>query len=125
MSDPKKILLIEDDTFLSSLIKARFEKEGIAVVQAFDGEEGVRLLKKEKPNLIILDLIMPNVSGFEVMEHLNLNVDLNQIPLVVLSNLAQDSDIQKAKSLGAREFFIKIRTSVDDVVAKVKELLGN
>ena len=124
MANEKKVLLIEDDTFLSSLIKARLEKEGFGVAQAFDGEEGVQLLKKEKPDLIILDLIMPKVSGFETMEHLNINVDLNQIPLVVLSNLAQDSDIQKAKSLGAKEFFVKIRTSIDDVVAKVKELLG-
>ena len=124
MDSGKKVLLIEDDAFLSSLMKARLEKEGIGVVQAFDGEEGVQMLKKEKPDLIILDLIMPNVSGFEVMEHLNINVDLNKIPLVVLSNLAQDSDIQKAKSLGAREFFIKIRTSIEEVVAKVKELLS-
>ena len=124
MADGKKVLLIEDDAFLSSLMKARLEKEGFGVLQAFDGEEGIEMLKKEKPDLIILDLIMPRVSGFEMMEHLNINVDFNQIPFIVLSNLAQDSDIQKAKSLGAKEFYVKIRTSIDDVVAKVKELLG-
>ena len=124
MNGANKILIIEDDAFISSLVKARLEKEGFEVVQAFDGEEGMRLLKDDKPSLIILDLIMPRVSGFEMMEHLNINVDFNQIPFIVLSNLAQDSDIQKAKSLGAKEFYVKIRTSIDDVVAKVKELLG-
>ncbi|MEK7508210.1 MAG: response regulator [Patescibacteria group bacterium] len=120
----KKILIVEDDTFISSLVKARLEKEGFEVVQAFDGEEGLRLLKAEKPDLIILDLIMPKSSGFELMEQLNINVEFNQIPLMILSNLAQESDIQKAKNLGAREFFIKIRTSIDDVVARAKELMG-
>ena len=120
----KKILIVEDETFISSLVKARLEKEGFEVVQAFDGEEGLRLLKAEKPDLIILDLIMPKSSGFELMEQLNINVEFNQIPLMILSNLAQESDIQKAKNLGAREFFIKIRTSIDDVVARAKELMG-
>ncbi|OGZ53073.1 MAG: hypothetical protein A3B25_03360 [Candidatus Ryanbacteria bacterium RIFCSPLOWO2_01_FULL_48_26] len=124
MNGANKILIIEDDAFISSLVKARLEKEGFEVVQAFDGEEGMRLLKEDKPSLIILDLIMPKASGFETMEQLNLNVEFNKIPLVILSNLAQESDIQKAKSLGAKEFFVKIRTSIDDVVAKVKELLG-
>ena len=67
---------------------------------------------------------MPKSSGFELMEQLNINVEFNQIPLMILSNLAQESDIQKAKNLGAREFFIKIRTSIDDVVARAKELMG-
>ena len=109
MLDGKRILVIEDDTFLSSLIKARLEKEGYFVTQAFDGEEGLQILKKEKHDAIILDLIMPKVSGFEVMEYLSINMDLVQISVIVLSNLAQDSDIQKTKRLGAKEFFVKIR----------------
>ena len=124
MSAGKKVLIIEDDSFLSSLIKARLEKEGLAVIQAFDGEEGLQILRKERPNLIVLDLIMPKVSGFEVMEYISLNVELNQIPVVILSNLAQERDIEKARRLGAKEFFIKIKVSIDDLVAKIKELLN-
>ncbi len=124
MAETKKILLIEDDSFLSSLMKARLEKEGFGVIQAFDGEEGLSAIKKEKPAVIVLDLIMPKVSGFEVMEYISMNVDVSKTPVVVLSNLAQESDFQKAKRLGAREFFVKIRISIDDLVTKIKELVG-
>lgn len=124
MPDEKKILVVEDDNFLSSLIKARFERENFVVIQAFDGQEAIEILKKERPTAIILDLIMPRASGFEVLEHIALDTQLNDIPVVILSNLAQESDIQKAKQLGAREFFIKIRISVNDLITKVKELIG-
>src|SRR3989344_6448058 len=124
MPKGKKILIIEDDTFLSSLIKARLERDGYLVIQAFDGEEGLQVVKKERPDAVILDLIMPKVSGFEVMEYLSMNVDFSQIPVIVLSNLAQDSDVQKAKLLGAKGFFVKIRISIDDLAAKMREVLG-
>ena len=118
-----KIMIIEDDRFLSSLIKARLEKDGFNVLQAFDGEEALRLLKQEKPNLIVLDLIMPRVTGFEVLEAISISPELNKTPVVILSNLAQDSDVAKAKSLGAMEYFVKVRVSIDDVINKVKSIL--
>lgn len=123
-SEAKRILIVEDDRFLSSLIKARLDREGFAALQAFDGEEALGMLKKEKPDLIVLDLIMPKVSGFEVLEHISLNMELNRIPVVILSNLAQESDIQKAKRLGAKEFFVKIRVSIDDLIKRIKELVA-
>ena len=116
-------MIIEDDRFLSSLIKARLEKEGFAILQAFDGEEAIRFLKQEKPALIILDLIMPKVTGFEVLEVISQNPERNQTPIVILTNLAQDSDVAKAKSLGATEYFVKVRVSIDDVIQKVKTIL--
>lgn len=119
----QKIMIIEDDRFLSSLIKARLEKEGLTIVQAFDGEEAISSLKKEHPALIILDLIMPRVTGFEVLEAISLSPELHGTPIVILSNLAQDSDVQKAKSLGATEYFVKVRVSIDDVIQKVKTIL--
>ena len=120
--EPKKIMIVEDDRFLSSLIKARLEKEGFAVVQAFDGEEAIQLLNQQRPSLIILDLIMPKVTGFEVMQMISITPQLDKIPVVILSNLAQDSDIQKAQQLGAKEYFIKVKVSIDDLVAKIKLL---
>lgn len=124
MPDKKQVLIVEDDRFLASLIRARLEKEGFDVAQAFDGEEAMAILKKKKLDLIVLDLIMPKVTGFEVLESISINPEWSRIPVVILTNLAQDSDIQKAKRLGAVEYFVKIKISIDDVINKIKELLS-
>ncbi|HEY5220772.1 MAG TPA: response regulator [Candidatus Paceibacterota bacterium] len=122
-TDSKKIMIVEDDHFLSSLMKARLEKEGFEVVQAFDGEEAIEMLRKVIPSLVILDLIMPKVTGFEVLQMLSITPQLDKIPVVIVSNLAQDSDIEKARQLGAREYFIKVKVSIDDLVGKIKTLV--
>lgn len=122
-SETKKIMVIEDDRFLSSLMKARLEKEGFTVIQAFDGEEAMGLLKQEIPALIILDLIMPKVTGFEVLQTISITPQLNKVPVVIVSNLAQDSDIAKAQQLGAKEYFVKVKVSIDDLVGKIKTLV--
>ena len=122
-TDSKKIMIVEDDHFLSSLMKARLEKEGFEVVQAFDGEEAIEMLHKVIPSLVILDLIMPKVTGFEVLQMLSITPQLDKIPVVIVSNLAQDSDIEKARQLGAREYFIKVKVSIDDLIGKIKTLV--
>jgi DNA-binding response OmpR family regulator len=122
-TDLKKIMIIEDDRFLSSLMKARLEKEGFAVIQAFDGEEAMEMLKQEIPSLIILDLIMPKVTGFEVLQMISITPQLEKVPVVIVSNLAQDSDIEKAQQLGAKEYFVKVRVSIDDLIGKIKALV--
>jgi len=121
--DAKTIMIIEDDHFLSSLMKARLEKEGFTVVQAFDGEEAMSLLKQGVPLLVILDLIMPKVTGFEVLQMISITPGLDKVPVIIVSNLAQDSDIEKARQLGAREYFVKVKVSIDDLVGKIKTLV--
>src|SRR5579864_9451837 len=123
MAETKSIMIIEDDRFLSSLMKARLEKDGFGILQAFDGEEAIRTLKEQAPNLIILDLIMPKVTGFEVLRTISISPQLEKVPVVILSNLAQDSDIEKARQLGAKEYFVKVKVSIDDLVGRVKNLL--
>jgi DNA-binding response OmpR family regulator len=120
---PKKIMIIEDDTFLSSLMKARLEKEGFTVIQAFNGEEAIETLKQEVPDLIILDLIMPKVTGFEVLQNISISPQLSKAAIIILSNLAQDSDIEKARQFGAKEYFVKVKVSIDDLVTRIKSLL--
>lgn len=120
--EAKKIMVIEDDRFLSSLIKARLEKDGFCVIQSFDGEEATQMLKQDKPNLIILDLIMPKVTGFEVLQTISITPGFESVPVVILSNLAQDSDIEKARQLGAKEYFVKVKISIDDLIGKIKAL---
>lgn len=122
-NEPKKVMIIEDDHFLSSLMKARLEKEGFTIVQAFDGEEAMQLLKEQLPSLIVLDLIMPKVTGFEVLQMISITPQLDKVPVVILSNLAQDSDIQKAQELGAKEYFVKVKVSIDDLVGRIKSLV--
>jgi len=124
MPNQKSVLIVEDDRFLSSLIKARLHKDGIRGIQVFDGGEALESLKKEKPDIIILDLIMPKVPGFEVLESISLNPQLNRIPVVVLSNLAQESDVRRAKELGAVDYFVKVRVSIDDLITKIEGLLN-
>lgn len=122
--DAKKIMIVEDDRFLSFLMKARLEKDGFVVLQVFDGEEAIQLLKTETPSLVILDLIMPKVTGFEVLKMISVTPQLSKVPVVIVSNLAQDSDIEKARELGAKEYFVKVKVSIDDLVQKIQALVA-
>ena len=120
-----KILLVEDDPFLSSLLKNRLQKEGIDVVLSRDGEEALRILKSEKINLVLLDIILPKKSGFEVMEEIKNDPYLQGqgVSVVVISNLGQEEDIIKCRNLGAIEYFIKAKTSIDELVEHIKTFL--
>ncbi len=120
----KKVMIVEDDRFLSFLLKSRLEKDGFTVEQVFDGEEAVQKLKQDVPDLIILDLIMPKVTGFEVLKTVSVTPELAKIPVVIVSNLAQDSDIEKARELGAKEYYVKVKVSIDDLVGRIKTLLA-
>ncbi|MEK7193591.1 MAG: response regulator [Patescibacteria group bacterium] len=122
MPEVMKVLIAEDDHFLSALLKARMDKEGFEVRQVFDGQEALDMLKEFHPTVIILDLIMPTLSGFEFLEQTSIDPQFNQIPVIILSNLGQDEDIQHAKQLGAKEYFVKARTSIDQVITVVKNL---
>ncbi|HOD96768.1 MAG: response regulator [Candidatus Paceibacterota bacterium] len=118
-----KILVIEDDPFLANLLKLRLEKDKFEVIQAKDGEEALKKLKEIEPDLILLDLILPKKSGFEVLEDISLNPSLRNKPVIILSNLGQTADIQRGKQLGAVEYFVKAKISIDDLILKIKEFL--
>jgi len=122
-STAKKILIVEDDPFFSMILKGRLEKEGLGVLQAFDGEQALKMARESMPDMIILDLIIPKVSGFEFLETIFADPHLNRIPVVVASNLGQESDIQKAKQLGVIDYYVKVRTSVDDLAKMLKTMV--
>ncbi|KKS82836.1 MAG: hypothetical protein UV58_C0004G0009 [Candidatus Wolfebacteria bacterium GW2011_GWC1_43_10] len=124
-TNAKKILLVEDDPFLSSLLKNRFTREGIEVIYAKDGQEAITLLQGNKPDLILLDLILPKKSGFEVMEEIRRDPQIQDAPVIIISNLGQPEDIQKGQELGAVEYFIKAKTSIDDLVANILGFLSS
>ena len=122
--EPVKILIVEDEHFLSTILANRMKREGFEISQAFDGQEAIDILKTEKPGLVVLDLILPKRSGFEVLENISKDPQLSQIPVVILSNLGQESDIEKARTLGASEYYIKVRTSIDNFLEIVRNVLG-
>jgi DNA-binding response OmpR family regulator len=124
MAAGKTVMVVEDDLFLSQLLSNRLSREGLNVIRAGDGEEALNILKDTKPDLILLDLILPKKSGFEVMEEIQKNPLLKKAPVVIISNLGQDDDISRGKQLGAVEYYVKAKISIEDLVVKVQELLA-
>ena len=124
MSETKKtVLIVEDDVFLMSLLKNRMESAGFSILAAKDGEEAIKILKEIKPDLILLDIILPGKSGFEVLEEMKSDPQISNAPVMIISNLGQDMDIDRGKDLGALEYFVKARSSMDDVIEKVGSFL--
>lgn len=121
---PKVLLLVEDDPFLSSLLRTRLSNEGFGVIYAADGEEAIEALKKEKPDLMLLDLILPKKSGFEVMEAMRSDPHVHKTPIIIISNLGQDTDIARGKELGAVDYFIKAKTSIDRLVEQARNFFA-
>ena len=116
-----KVLIVEDDKFLQKILSMKFGGDGFDVVSAFDGEEAVKMILAEKPKLILLDLILPKMNGFEVLAEIKTNTKTKDLPVVVLSNLGQEEDIKRAREMGAIDFLIKSNISIQDVVHKAKE----
>lgn len=123
LGNQKKIFLVEDDPFLSALLKSRLTKEGFDLIHVKDGEEAINLLRDIKPDIILMDIILPRKSGFEVMEELRADPQISSAPIMIISNLGQDSDIQRGKELGAVEYFVKAKISIDELIEKIKEFL--
>lgn len=119
----QKILIIEDEEILSNLLQKKLVQEGYDVVAACDGEEGLETIRKENPDLILLDIVMPKMSGLEVMENMTKDKTLKKIPVIVISNSGQPVELDKAQRLGASDWLIKTDFDPAEVVAKVKKLL--
>jgi DNA-binding response OmpR family regulator len=122
MSEKKqKILMIEGDHFLRKIYKNKLSKENFEFIEATNGEEGLNKIISEKPDIVLLDLILTRKSGFDVLVEMKRSRKTKKIPVIILSNLGQESDIKKGFSLGAKEYLVKTEISLFDVVDKVKE----
>jgi len=119
-----KILTIEDDKFLRELIKRKLQEVGFEATSASNGEEGLALVKEEKPDLILLDLIMPDMDGFMTLKELQKDHLLASIPVIILSNLGQQDDIDKAKQLGAVDFLVKVHFTPNEIIDKINKILN-
>lgn len=120
-----KILFVEDDPLIVKIYTTRLTADGHQVLSADNGETGEQIAEKEIPDLIVLDIMMPRIDGFGVLEKLRQNDRLKQTPILVYSNLAQEDEMTRAKSLGATEFIIKANLSPTEMVAKIKQYLPN
>jgi len=119
----KKILVVEDDKFLRELISQKLLQEGYDIEGAADGEKGLEAIKKEKPDLVLLDLILPGVDGFEVLASMKEDSDIAQIPVIILSNLGQKDDIEKGLKMGAVDYLIKAHFTPAEIVEKIRAVL--
>jgi DNA-binding response OmpR family regulator len=121
----KTIFIVEDDIFLQGLEATKLKKEGYDILSAANGVEALKIIdSKIKIDLVLLDLMLPEIDGFTVLKRIRGDDLLAKVPVIVFSNLSEESDIQKAKTLGISEFMVKSNFNLDELAKKVKGLLG-
>lgn len=117
----KKLLLIEDDKFLVKFFGYKLKKLGYSIILLEDGFNALKVVKKEKPNLIMLDLLLPKKNGFEVLSELKKTKEVKSIPVIVVSRLGMKSDIEKVLKLGATKYLVKSESTFNDIARAVRE----
>ncbi|PIV12900.1 MAG: response regulator [Candidatus Nealsonbacteria bacterium CG03_land_8_20_14_0_80_36_12] len=115
----KKILIIEDEEIIIEFLQKRLNKEGYEVSLARNGEKGLQMMRETKPNLVLLDIILPQKGGFEVMEQMEKESELKLIPVIVISNSGQLSELDRAKRLGAKNWIIKTEFDPQEIINKI------
>lgn len=118
------ILLVEDDSFLANIYKTKFELEGYQISVSNNGEDGLREAQKKSPDIILLDILMPKMDGFAVLEELKKSDKTKDIPVIMLTNLGQKEDVEKATELGAVDYLIKAHFKPSETLEKVKKALS-
>ncbi len=119
-----KILVVEDDSFLQGLEVGKLKKEGYDVITASTGKEALEKIKEDGIDLILLDLVLPNFDGFEVLKEIRENEKTKKTPVLVFSNLSEEKDIKKAEDLKANDFMVKSNFTIDELAQKIKAILG-
>ncbi len=120
----KKILLVEDDVLLSQMLAQKIAEEKGALDHAADGEQAIDMLKKNQYDIVICDLLLPKVDGFQVIDTMNKDASMKKAPVIILSNLGQKKDVDRGMALGVKKFLVKAILSLDDVVDAASEVLG-
>ena len=118
------VLFIEDDSLLLKMYKTKFENEGFKVISALDGEEGLGMALGQKVDLIILDIMMPRLSGLDMLAKYRQDVKGKGVPVIILTNLTREEEMKKARDLGVKEFIVKADYTPSEVVRKIKDYLG-
>ena len=118
-----KILIVEDETDMRAILASMVESAGYQVIQAEDGQKGLDLAIKEKPDLILLDLVLPKLGGFEVLDKLKYDPSTHDIPVVILSNLGQEKEVAKGKAMGAVDYLVKANVHLTEILDKISKYL--
>ncbi|OGH68674.1 MAG: hypothetical protein A3I29_05025 [Candidatus Magasanikbacteria bacterium RIFCSPLOWO2_02_FULL_44_11] len=118
------VLLVEDDVFLSGIYQKKFEMEGFKISTSDNGEKGLADAKKKKPDIILLDVLLPKMDGFSVLKQLKEDVATKNIPVILLTNLGQKDDVEKGLEAGAVDYLIKAHFKPSEIVEKVRKVLG-
>lgn len=121
--EKKILLIIEDDKLFRELITLKLNLEGYQISEAVDGEEGIKKVKEEKPDLVLLDLLLPGIDGFGVLENIKNEPSLFQTKVIILSNLDQKADVEKGLKLGATDFLVKSQFTPGEIIERIKEIL--
>lgn len=118
-----RILIVEDEDFLIKALVDNFEIEGFTVDAASNGEDAINKITKQKPDMVLLDLLLPKKGGFDVLKEMKTNPEWSLVPVIVLSNLGGDEQIKRALEMGADDYFVKSQHPIEEVVQKVKQIL--
>lgn len=117
------IVVVEDDTFLLGIYKTKFEMDGFKVDIAENGELGLKEIMKKKPDVVLLDILLPKMDGFTVLQHMKEHDELKDIPVILLTNLGQKDDVEKGLEMGAADYLIKAHFKPSETLKKVREVL--
>jgi DNA-binding response OmpR family regulator len=121
-----KVVLVEDDPFLREICSKKLVKEGYTVYEAIDGEQALGVVRQVKPDIVLLDIILPALDGFQILHEIRKDTDkvVAKVPVIMLSNLGQDDDIKKAMEMGANDYLVKAHFTTEEIAQKIKKTLG-
>jgi len=119
----KKVLIVEDDSFLQELEAKKLSKAGFEILTASTGEEAMRKINEPDIDIILLDLILPNYDGFDILKKIRQTENLKNTPVIVFSNLSEEKDVNKSKELGATDFMVKSNFTLDELIERINSLL--
>jgi DNA-binding response OmpR family regulator len=124
MAEKPRVMVVEDDPLLADLLAQKFTSEQFDLRYAPTGEAALEMLKSETPDLILLDIMLPGIDGFEVLKQIKENPEKKAVPVIILSNLGQESDIEKGTQLGAEKFIVKVSLTLDEVISLARGVLS-
>lgn len=125
MGKPKKILLVEDDPMVVRMYERKLTLEGFSIDLAYNGEDGLAALKKNRPDIILLDVMMPRLSGLDMLRLVKSDPQYADLPVVILTNLGdREEDVKKCKELGAEDYWVKVNLRLNDLAGKINKILS-